>query len=195
MWPWGHLAVGYIVFTVWSRLITRNPPSGRTTLVLALATQLPDLVDKSLQFTLHLYEGRAIAHSLLVMIPFCVGAVLVARQYGQQQSATALTIGVITHLFGDSWRAILTNNVQSEAAYLLWPVLPAPSYAVDAPADHVDRLIAALTEAQGESLTDIVGSSMGVQLLLLLLFSVIWLVDGSPGFRTVWRTAVGWLLR
>ena len=48
MWPWGHLAAGYPVYTAYTRLHTGDPPADVPALVALLGTQLPDLVDKPL---------------------------------------------------------------------------------------------------------------------------------------------------
>jgi len=70
MWPWGHLAVGYVAFSVFVRFRLGRQPSGHAALALAVATQLPDLIDKPLawQFGL-LSSGISVAHSILVGVP------------------------------------------------------------------------------------------------------------------------------
>ena len=65
MWPWGHLAVGYLVYSGLSRWRFGRLPGSVATLAVALGTQLPDLVDKPLAWTVNvLASGRSLAHSL-----------------------------------------------------------------------------------------------------------------------------------
>ena len=70
MWPWGHAAAGYLLYTLWARRRFHRPPAGAATLALAVGTQFPDLVDKPLAWTFGISpSGRAGAHSLLIAIP------------------------------------------------------------------------------------------------------------------------------
>ena len=52
MWPWGHLALGYLLHSPLARARFGRPPTDRATLLLVIGTQLPDLVDKPLAWWL-----------------------------------------------------------------------------------------------------------------------------------------------
>ena len=48
MWPWEHLTIGYLAYSLLSRLAWRRPPTVGTAITVAFGTQFPDLVDKPL---------------------------------------------------------------------------------------------------------------------------------------------------
>ena len=48
MWPWEHLAFGYVLYSLGVRTLRGRTPRGPPVLVLAVATQVPDLLDKPL---------------------------------------------------------------------------------------------------------------------------------------------------
>ena len=57
MWPWEHLAFGYLLWSLWLRARGRSLPGDWEALVLVFATQLPDLVDKPLAWQLGVLPG------------------------------------------------------------------------------------------------------------------------------------------
>lgn len=187
MYPWGHLAVGYVAYTCWRRLVSRMPPGDRAVFVLVLATQFPDLVDKSLQFGFGLYDGRSVGHSLLVVLPLCVGLYVVARRYGSDEVGAPFTVGLLSHLAADSVPALLPNSTRPDPTYLLWPVLEPPSYEIQNPEEHVERLLAAV---QGETARQVATDLLFLEGILVLSLGVLWAVDGFPGGRAVWRFTI-----
>ena len=63
MWPWDHLAFGYVWYTLASRGWDGRPPSNAAAIALAVGTQFPDLVDKPLAWWLDvLPAGRSLGH-------------------------------------------------------------------------------------------------------------------------------------
>ena len=48
MLPWGHLAVGYLAYSLAVRVRSGGPPAGLAVAALAVGTQFPDLIDKPL---------------------------------------------------------------------------------------------------------------------------------------------------
>lgn len=46
MWPWEHMIGGYILYSLISHTVFRESPSGLDVLAVALASVLPDLIDK-----------------------------------------------------------------------------------------------------------------------------------------------------
>jgi membrane-bound metal-dependent hydrolase YbcI (DUF457 family) len=127
MWPWGHAALGYLLYVVYFRVRKVELPLGRPLVVLLVATQLPDLVDKPLAWYVGVLPyGRTLMHSLLL------GGVLVALltvflyRRGETQEAAALAIGYYSHLLGDSYTYIL-DQAWANLAFLMWPLLPIPA--------------------------------------------------------------------
>jgi hypothetical protein len=93
MWPWGHLAVGYFLYSPFARARFGRPPTDRATLWLAVGTQLPDLVDKPLAWRLGvLPAARTLGHSLLTIT---VVSMLVYAYFERRDRAhVALAFGV-----------------------------------------------------------------------------------------------------
>jgi hypothetical protein len=156
--------------------------------VLAFGTQFPDLVDKPLNWWFDILDGRGIGHSVITTGIFCTVLFIIAQKYGRRNLARAFSVGVFTHLLGDSWGALLSGNFD-RAAYLLWPVFPAPTYPKDSLFDHLQQLqvyFRLLSEVPPSSL---LASRIGFQLSLFALVVAIWVFDGLPGVRTLWYIA------
>jgi len=128
MWPWGHLACGYLLYTAVSRRYGDRSPSGLEIVVLALGTQFPDLIDKPLAWSVSvLPNGRSLTHSVLVAAVIVVFVALVCRRLRRQPVAVAFAVGYASHLAGDAIPVFFRGTV-SELAFLLWPVLPPVEY-------------------------------------------------------------------
>ena len=122
MWPWGHLALGYLLYSPFARARFGRPPTDRATLLLAFSTQLPDLVDKPLAWRLDvLPAGRTLGHSLLsvVVVSALVYAYFERRDRGHV--ALAFAIGYLSHPLVDGLFPLLNGQYQY-VAYLLWPL-------------------------------------------------------------------------
>lgn len=183
MLPWGHLAVGYVVYSLAVRAWFRCPPTGAPTVALALGTQLPDLIDKPLTWWFNVFDGRAFGHSVLAMLPVCLGVYLLARQRGLGRAGGAFGVGVATHLVSDAWRALVTGTVREGAPYLLWPVLPAPIYPKGSLAAHAAVLRLRLQLLPWHSPVELLTGWLGKQLLVFGLLVGLWVVDGRPGLE------------
>ncbi|MCL7419035.1 MAG: metal-dependent hydrolase, partial [Halalkalicoccus sp.] len=72
MWPWGHAALAYVLYSALRRR-RGGSPGGVATIVVVFASQLPDLIDKPLAWTLGVIpSGRMLAHAPAVALPLCV---------------------------------------------------------------------------------------------------------------------------
>jgi len=167
MWPWGHLAVGYLLYSLGVRARTRAPPDGWNVLALAFGTQFPDLVDKPLAWWFGVLPGgRTLAHSLLVAVPLLLVVGLLAHRWGAGPRATAFAFGYVSHLFGDAVVPALVGS-RGELAFLLWPVTPTVVY-----------------ESQPSFLWHFANISLTPGFLAELAVGgavvVLWLVDGRP---------------
>jgi len=174
MWPWGHAAVGYLLYSLWCRRRDGRAPTAAAALSLAVGTQFPDLVDKPLGWTLGvLPSGRAGAHSLLVAAP--VLALLWWRLDGDlwRRARAGFALGYLTHLATDGLYPLVEGEF-ADLAFLLWPALALP--AGDESAGIVAHLLAA----------DVTPYLLA-ELLLFVGASTLWVVDGLPGLGAVWR--------
>lgn len=127
MWPWGHLAVGYLGYVFgWRR--SRRAPEGPSVVVLVVATQLPDLIDKPLAWSLGiLSHGRSLGHSLLVVSLLILCIFAVAKRTDSKPLGNAFAFGYLSHLLGDALYPIL-NGEWDSLSFLLWPILTMEEY-------------------------------------------------------------------
>lgn len=179
MWPWGHAAVGYLCYTVYCRYRHDRGPQGVQAIALAVGTQFPDLVDKTLawQFGL-LPNGRSLAHSLLVASLF-LGILWVLTDGSRRSAVTAFGIGYLTHLFGDALYPLVTGEF-SYVGFLAWPLVPAIEYDV----------------ATGGFLAHVFalgfGPEQSLELGLTVVALVLWYRDGRPGVGVLLPDALRW---
>ena len=183
MWPWGHAALGYLLYSVFVRLRTREPPTGVGVVALLVGTQAPDLIDKPLAWYLHVLEyGRSLAHSVFTGGVILLTVVLFLRHRGHRAAATAFAIGYLSHLVGDSYTFVLAGDWEY-LAFLVWPLLPIPGveYELEGVLAHLARLDAAAIYSEG--------------VLLAGGVFVLWLLQGAPGpwtlYEWVRRSVVG----
>jgi len=195
MWPWGHLAVGYLCYSLLARATDRRV-SAFAVVAVAVGTQFPDLIDKPLAWTLTvLPNGRSLAHSLLtaalvgfvlLLIARKIDARTIERAIGTDGGTTlapsavhlvgAFLLGYVSHLISDGLHSIVTGQFQY-LAYLAWPVLPPIQY--DGPKSFVGHFAAM-------ELTPF----LALEFLLVGVAAVAWYFDGLPGLD-----AVGWSLQ
>lgn len=188
MWPWGHLAFGYVLYSAASRGWLDEPPRGSAVYVLLLATQLPDLVDKPLSWSLGVFPtGYSVAHSVFVAVPVGIGVALVAWRRDRIAAGVAFVVGYWSHLLGD----LLVGAVTRQPVVLgrvLWPLVSMPPYA---------ERMGALERAMTYFVAFVVELRSADDPLLLLIYVgpfaaaiLIWIVDGMPGLPWIRRRAV-----
>jgi len=137
MWPWGHLAVGYLCYVAWTHIRGTNQ---RPLAVFAVVfgSQFPDLIDKPLAWTVPvLPSGRSLAHSLLTAACILAVGYYVSQRFNRTEVCVAFGIGYLTHIIGDLGPRVIGGLLTGDftqlqwATYLLWPLLPAPPYPND----------------------------------------------------------------
>lgn len=140
MWPWAHAAVAYLCAWIVTETRRRKPP-GRAVTVAALAgSQFPDAVDKPLSWSFHvLPTGRSLAHSLLVAIPVALLAIWLARRYDRPMVGVGFGVGYLSAVLTDLPASVFAGDL-SRGTFLLWPLLPSPTY--DAEPSFVAHLTA-----------------------------------------------------
>lgn len=124
MLPWGHAAVGYLVYSLAARYRGALPLDGWAVVALGFGTQFPDLVDKPLAWTWGLLvAGRSLGHSVLTL-GLVSGVVLtVARRRGWETLARAFLLGYASHLVADAFAPVARGDYQA-LRYALYPVVP-----------------------------------------------------------------------
>lgn len=170
MWPWGHAAVGYLVVTLVARMRTGRAPSDRVALAVALGTQLPDLVDKPLAWSVPvLPTGRSLAHSFLVALPLLLVLWVVFDEH--RPVVGVLGIGWISHSLADLFPSFLAGD-WPYTVFVLWPVLSTPPYGTE------KSFVAHLAALD-------LSPYMWLQLVLTGVALFVWSRDGYPGIRVV----------
>jgi len=175
MWPLGHAAVGYLLYSGAADRDWVAAPSATVVVALLLGTQAPDLVDKPLAWYLPvLPAGRSLGHSLLLVVPVAVAAVAVARAVDRPAIGVALALGLLSHPLVDVvpvlWSPIATWE------FLLWPVLSVEGYPEGAPS------------IVGLFRNDLADPWFHLEFVLAALALFRWRRDGTPGLPRL-RTA------
>lgn len=171
MWPWGHAALGYLIYTAYGQVRGIGQPSGWPVVALAVGTQFPDLVDKPLAWNVHLLPyGRTLTHSLLVAVPLSLAVTRYAAGRDRRAVGVAFAIGYLSHLLGDAFGLVVYGDY-ADLAFLVWPLLPIP----DAE-DELEGFLAHFQNIQAEPL-------FVFGLLLTAAALLLWHRHGYPGLR------------
>lgn len=179
MWPWGHAALGYLLYAVVVWIRRRESPTGVGVLALLVGTQIPDLIDKPLAWYFHVLDyGRSLAHSVFTGGAILLVVVMFLRQRGHRVAATAFAIGYLSHLVGDSYTFVLAGN-WTNLAFLVWPLLPIPGTE-----SELEGIIAHFRTLDASAVY-----SEGVLLAVGMFF--LWIHQGAPG---LWTT-IEWVRR
>ena len=188
MWPWEHLAAGYLLYSGLARAGGRRPRDADT-VALVVATQLPDLVDKPLAWWLGILpSGLSLGHSLLFAVPACLLVHALGRQVGAPSLGVAYGVGHLSHLAGDVVYPALTGG-RLRVSFLWWPLGEQPAVTVPGLFSRVavflDGYLAFLATPTGRLYALL-------ELALLVLAAAAWAADGYPGVTAVGRLAHPW---
>lgn len=181
MWPWEHLAFGYVCFSLYSHARWGEAPSAGAAVAVAIASLLPDLVDKPLSWSFGLFPaGYSVTHSAFVA-PLLAGLVLaLAARAGRRRVGVAFAWGYGLHLLADVVSPLRSGG--GVALYkLLWPVVSLPPYETDLGLAARTALYLRRWVAGGAS------SELALALVAYaavhLAVVALWLYDGAPGVR------------
>lgn len=180
MWPWEHLAFGYLLYTGYTRLRHGEPPGYYPALALAVATQFPDVVDKPLAWTVHvLPTARSLAHSAFTAVGLVTLVAVVARRKGVPAVGTAVAIGYLSHLLGDVLYTVFRGGPLG-VWFLLWPLVRQPVRTSPGLVESTTRLLTEFATYLGSPAGQ---TYLALEVLFLLTVTTIWAVDGLPGLR------------
>lgn len=165
MLPPGHVVVGYLASSLIRRVWHGDVPSGSSIPWILFGTQLPDLIDKPLAWSLGvLPASRSLAHSLLFAIPLLL---LVDRwlRHTKPAASEGFAAGYLSHLLADVIPAL--RDGPEWITFLVWPILAPPQYSsrppVWPPSVYFDP----------------------AELAVGAVVAVLWLADGMPGIGYV----------
>ena len=187
MWPWEHLAVGYVVVSLWWWARGRRVDEWVVVAVL-LGSQFPDLVDKPLAWTFAvLPSGTTLAHSVFVAAPLSALAVLLAGRRGHGAAGVAFALAYLLHLPGDVLYGTVTVGSPPSVGAVLWPLVPKP------PGSDPAGLFGETLYYIGKYRTFLARPDavryLAFEAGLLLTALVLWVRDGRPGTGLLGRGA------
>jgi len=178
MWPWDHLAAGYVVYSLLRRTTGRSPPSALAVGFVVLGSQLPDLIDKPLGWVFHvLPSGASMAHSLVFAVPVCLLVLAWRAWRGAPDQGVAFAVGYLLHLPADSYYPVVLGG-QPKPYIMFWPIVAGQH---SSPADASAYLLTLIG-----AFVDAVTGPGGVYLVAIELAfvgsaAILWYLDGLPG--------------
>lgn len=185
MWPWEHVIVGYLAYSLFSRVVFRESPGGAAALSVIVGSLLPDLIDKPLAWQFGAFEtSYALGHSVFFAVPVAVVAAATARYLGRPRTGAGFSMAYLLHLPSDLLPPYVRYGTVA-IDRLLWPIRATRSEPHVDLADgflhfflpYVDRLVAG---------DPYLMAHVGLGIATVVL----WLADGAPGPGTIVR-AVG----
>jgi membrane-bound metal-dependent hydrolase YbcI (DUF457 family) len=188
MWPWEHLAVGYLLYSAYVHLRTGGPPTDAPALLLAGTTQFPDLVDKPLAWTFDVFsDGTALAHSIFVAVPIVALAVALDRGRSPRRYAPAVAIGYLSHLLADAAYPLLAGGGSFAVSVMLWPLVPG--------GDSVTGFVSKFGDLFVDFLFFLATprglAYLSMELLLVGGAVALWARDGRPGLEPLVAPVLG----
>jgi hypothetical protein len=164
MWPWGHAAVAYLLYSLGLRTFRDRSPRTVPALAVVFGAVVADLVDKPLAWSVSvLPTGRSLAHSLLFIVP--VVAVL-WWLFREQHAATVAAFGTgwVSHPIADG----VGVSDPAYFGYMLWPLTTTPPYST--------------AQSFGAHFANIDLTPLFLaQIVLVVCAVVLWSFDGYPG--------------
>lgn len=181
MWPWEHLAVGYLAYSLLVRLHRGHPPRGRLAIAaLALGTQFPDLVDKPLAWVFHvLPSGTSLAHSVFFAVPFVALIYGLAWALDRPWVGGAFGIGYLLHLPADVLYVALYGS-QITWSVLLWPLYSTPA---DGQVGFFENVAYYFGNFSALFASEMGTTFLALEILLVGGVLALWILDGFPGLR------------
>lgn len=178
MWPWEHVIVGYVAYSLCCHIYYRDAPGGLEAIAVVFASVLPDLIDKPLAWEYGVFEsGYALGHSIFFAVPLALVVGLLARRIGRPRAGVAFAVGYLVHAPAD----VLDDYVREgvfRVELLLWPVVRTEGSSTE---EGFFEVFSTLLAGYGEELAAGDLSTYVLALLALGVGSVaLWLYDGAP---------------
>ncbi|ELY49394.1 metal-dependent hydrolase [Natronorubrum sulfidifaciens] len=181
MWPWEHAIVGYLAYSLFSRLYYRESPTGLAAFAAVFASVLPDLIDKPLAWEFGVFQtGYALGHSVFFAIPLAIGVGLVARAVGRTPAGIAFGIGYLLHLPSDVLDGYLRGGAY-HPELMFWPVETVGAH--DHGQGFLEQFTRLFSQYQQALLAGDLSTYVWLQLGLATVAAIVWIADGAPVLR------------
>ena len=178
MWPWEHLAFGYVLYSLYCHLRYRRSPRAGAVIAVGLGTQLPDLIDKTLAWGFHvLPSGHSLAHSLLFALPLIAVVGVLAWRADASPVGVAFGVSYLSHLFGDVLYPLLSDG-RAVVSFLIWPFGAVPTY--DPERSFIEIVGYYFTRYVHDVMSGELTTYFVLQLAFMLAVFLLWLYDGAP---------------
>lgn len=178
MWPWEHLAFGYLLYSISLRALLRRPPGAGAALTLAIATQFPDIIDKPLGWTIGIVPGHSVAHSLFFAGPLVLAGMILAGRYDRPGVGAVWAIGYLSHLLGDVFSPTSIIEMDVSLGFLFWPLIPIP---MNTHGGFVQTLLFYAKESLAYLFTPYGVLFLIAEVGFLSASIALWMYDGHPG--------------
>ena len=183
MWPWEHVIVGYLIYSLVCRMIFGRSPGAAETIAVVFASILPDLIDKPLAWQFGVFDsGYALGHSIFFAVPLAIIVGLFAQYRGRTDVAVAFALGYLLHLPADVADGYFRSGMVN-LDLMLWPVV-SPTVA---PMNQtfMRELQHHLTRYHAELTADDPSRYLIVMVVLALTTLILWILDGAPVLREI----------
>ncbi|MBX0324315.1 metal-dependent hydrolase [Halomicroarcula sp. F13] len=123
MWPWEHVAVGYLLYSGYVHLRYGESPGTLPALAVGFGALFPDLVDKPLAWTFELFpSGVSVAHSVFTATALSLAVVVLLGKLGHRAVGTGFSVAYLAHIPADAMYQVVVGNPLRLEAYL-WPLV------------------------------------------------------------------------
>lgn len=183
MWPWEHVAVGYVAYSLLRWGYVGRPPRSAAVLAVTFGSLFPDLLDKPLGWTLNVLPSLSIGHSVLVAVPLAALVLVGTRRLGRGDVGVAFVVGHLLHIPCDAvYPVVLGDSLRTSA--FLWPVahdtVVVETTLTSSVLQYLTHFRTFLASPRGQVY-------LAFELLLLATAVALWVADGLPVLRDVVR--------
>ncbi|OVE84111.1 metal-dependent hydrolase [Natronolimnobius baerhuensis] len=178
MWPWEHLVVAYVCYSLLVHVTWRRPPTTRETIAVAVGSQLPDLIDKPLAWTFGITDtGYAIGHSIVVVPFVCLAVFAITARFRDGRFLTgAFSLAYGSHLVTDVLNPMRMGR-DPELRVILWPLESPPT---DDHGGFLDHFVIYFVRYTNQLLSGGLSGALLAQLWVVVAVVALWLYDGAP---------------
>jgi hypothetical protein len=178
MWPWEHVAVGYLLYSAYVHTRHGSAPTTWPALAVAVGALFPDIVDKPLAWTFAVFpSGVSVAHSVFTVAALSVIVLSVSGRLGHRAVGTAFCLSYAAHIPADALYQLVVGNPLRLEAYA-WPLVVIQGGGQGGFLDnflyYLVRFLVFLTTPRGLLFLSLEVALLGTTLL-------VWVADDCPG--------------
>lgn len=182
MWPWEHIAVGYLLYSGYVHLSYGESPGTLPALAVLFGALFPDLIDKPLAWSFKVVaSGISVTHSLFTAVALSAVSIVVLDRLGHRQVGTGFSIAYLAHLPSDAIYPVLLGSPLHISPYF-WPLTTATGAVQGGFLEnfvyYFTQFLAFLATPQGLLF-------LGLEVALIGTTVLVWISDECPGLSIV----------